>query len=125
MRKACALFLLLLYLLTNTEMHQFVRLPILLDHYQEHRALKNDISFLEYLSLHYFTYDEHNHNHQDLPFKHGHCTVIHMVLAVVPNVTPADFNAEEPVHNENISPEPQFHFSSLLASIWQPPKRLR
>ena len=55
--------------------HHWVHVPALLQHYEEHCAMeKNDMSFMDFLVLHYADTDHGTSegSHQDLPFKHDH-----------------------------------------------------
>jgi len=74
--KALSHWLLASFLAMNlTWGHDWVHLPQLVHHYQEHRAEQEGLSFLDFLAMHYAERD-HQHNdrsHEDLPFKtHQH-----------------------------------------------------
>ena len=124
MRKP-GIILLLLYLSTFTEMHQLMRLPVLFAHYQEHQSITVGISFLDYIVQHYLDESQPDHRHEDLPFKHRHCEILHLVVAVVPNITPSSFTPFSPGDIPLVSYEPQLHLTSVSASIWQPPRHQR
>jgi len=54
--------------------HDWVHLPQLWHHYQEHRAEQDGLSFIDFLAMHYAG-REHQHpdrSHEDLPFQAHH-----------------------------------------------------
>lgn len=53
MRKTLVILLIGIHLAGNTEAAQLLRLPQLLSHYFQHRQLDHDISFLQFISMHY------------------------------------------------------------------------
>ena len=55
MRKIAAIFFLTVLVLVQTPVQQFLKLPVLIAHFNEHRAENAGISFLEYIQLHYFS----------------------------------------------------------------------
>ena len=65
---SCILFL-SVHLFTNTELCQFAKLPVLLAHYQEHKALNAEISVVAFLRMHYFNGNPHDNTDMELPFK--------------------------------------------------------
>ena len=69
MRQRIAIFSLLIYSLSFTEFHQVLRLPLLVEHYQEHKAKVNSLSFWEFLVLHYQSDVAHDDRDNRLPFK--------------------------------------------------------
>lgn len=65
-------FLLGAYLLVSTPATEVLKLPILVEHYLEHRAEAPEMGFWEYLELHYFNgieYDADYARDMQLPFK--------------------------------------------------------
>lgn len=65
-------FLLGSYLLVSTPAVELLKLPVLVEHYVEHRAESPEMGFWEYLSLHYFSgieYDADYARDMQLPFK--------------------------------------------------------
>lgn len=62
----------ILFLLSKTELHEFCKMPVLLEHYQQHKKNDPGLSFLDFLFLHYAgEHPEDNDNDEDnqLPFK--------------------------------------------------------
>jgi hypothetical protein len=124
MRRARAISLLLLYFLVNTELRELVRLPILFEHFSEHKQQNNHITFSEFIVLHYFSghlKDADLERHQQLPFTGIHCEELSASVALpvesfeeLPEITYATLNAGLYVS--------RFHSSLLQFTIWQPPK---
>ena len=53
MKQKLIIALLSLYLIASTEFHQVLRLPLLVEHYVEHHELVKDMTFWEFLVMHY------------------------------------------------------------------------
>jgi hypothetical protein len=70
-RRAAILFLVVLFL-AQTPVQQILKLPVLIEHYIEHRAANSGISFLHFIKLHYFSgnlrYGDYDRD-QQLPFR--------------------------------------------------------
>jgi hypothetical protein len=67
-----AILFLSLQLLTNTELCQLIKLPVLIEHYKEHGGIDNGISFFAFLKMHYFNGDAKDADYErdmQLPFK--------------------------------------------------------
>lgn len=54
--------------------HDWVHVPGLLKHYQEHRAENSALGFTDFLVMHYADaeHPESDGSHEDLPFSHHH-----------------------------------------------------
>ena len=54
--------------------HDWVHVPGLLKHYQEHKAEHSDLGFLDFLAMHYADAEHRDSDgsHEDLPFNHDH-----------------------------------------------------
>ncbi len=66
------LFLLVLYLATATPLAELVKVPVLFEHFQEHRQESPDISVLDFFRIHYFNGNERDADYSrdmQLPFK--------------------------------------------------------
>jgi len=64
-----AISLLVLYINSNTEFHEMLRLPILFEHYSQHKQQVSDISFWDFLVMHYQSDVSHDSDDNQLPFK--------------------------------------------------------
>jgi hypothetical protein len=71
MRKSVAALLFLAYALTNTELGQLLKLPLLVDHFQQHRQVEKELAFIDFLLTHYEAGEPDADYEQDmkLPFK--------------------------------------------------------
>lgn len=107
------------------DLHDLVKLPRLIEHYQQHKKKAINVSFLDFLNLHYGSeadrHDQEEHEeHEDLPFKSPDCTFTH-TLTVLPQ-----FKAPEIIQLVSEVTYANFYqsaFSSEVSqSIWQPPK---
>ena len=98
-----------------------LRMPILLEHYSEHKQKVSDISFWDFLVMHYKTDVSHDSDDNQLPFKDpGHSFTastlalpIHkMVLKETITLTKIDYSFS---YSETF-------IASHLSKIFQPPR---
>lgn len=124
-KKFLAISFLFIYLFSTTELHQFLKIPVLFEHFSEHRSKDKSLSFLNFLYLHYKNNTKDSDYNRDLklPFKTiDNCsTSIHIGLS-----TDLKLEIKEPIcffEKKEIS---NFYKSRLhpnyLNAIWQPPK---
>jgi hypothetical protein len=52
-KKGLAIFFLSIYLVSATEIKELLKIPFMLEHYQEHKAEDCKLSFTDFLSWHY------------------------------------------------------------------------
>ncbi|WP_285009655.1 hypothetical protein [Pedobacter faecalis] len=128
MKKLLNILLLTFYVFFCTELRELTKLPVLFQHYFEHKSLDNSISFLSYLEHHYgcvpHTDDDEERDNQ-LPFK-----TPDMFSGKVLTSTPPPSNSHllrvdhivldqaKRLSNDHIP------HSSYAGKIWQPPKGL-
>lgn len=124
-RKLLSIFFIAIVLSSSTELGQFLRFPILLWHFQEHQNKDKDISFVDFLRLHYEINDgekEFDPKDSSLPFKSCQYAVAAHFVALPPTricIPPKpiiSFSVNTPLFDDG-----QFH-SSYLSAVWQPPK---
>ncbi len=72
MKRVFAIGLLFFYLISFTEFSEVLRLPLLVEHYIEHKDKVADLSFLEFLGMHYKNDVAHDDQDMSLPFKDCH-----------------------------------------------------
>jgi len=75
MKKSIAILMLGLYLFSTTEAHQLLKLPILVQHFFQHKTENGDTTFLSFLKMHYsdkVVYDDDYATDMQLPFKAHH-----------------------------------------------------
>ena len=70
------------------------KLPFILQHYNEHQTQNSNISFWDFLNLHYFDANHKNSDpsHNDLPLQHSHS-----ITVLDKTFTPIFFNLKEVV----------------------------
>ena len=122
MNKLIAYFLISVFMCANTSIGQLLKVPNLIEHYNEHKneLTTDSISFMDYIVSHYSKNADNNHDHEDLPFKTLDnssntlfaFSIITYQIQVVKSI---------------ISTQKKFFYnksfkSNLIASIWLPPK---
>lgn len=124
MNKKAAYIFLAIYLLGATELSQLLKIPLLIEHYTEHKLDNGNLSLLSFMYMHYVgddgdTTDEQKD--QNLPFKSAHFQMQNTVVFAV-------FKYELPkiIVNLNRSVWPVMQSNSLstiaLGSLFRPPR---
>ena len=124
MNKKAAYIFLAIYLLGATELSQLLKIPLLIEHYTEHKLDNGNLSLLSFMYMHYVgddgdTTDEQKD--QNLPFKSAHFQMQNTVVFAV-------FKYELPkiFVNMNRSVWPVMQSNSLstiaLGSLFRPPR---
>ncbi len=125
-RKAIPFFLLSIYLVGSTELHQLLRLPVFFEHYQEHKELNVHIGLIDFIAIHYFNGNARTPDYardQQLPFKNDKCPEATISIAL-----PPDDLAETPVQvrrggsRNDVLFKSVFNGTTFHFSIWQPPR---
>ncbi|WP_031527501.1 hypothetical protein [Dyadobacter crusticola] len=124
MKKLILHFMLTVLILDTTSLYQVFKVPTLIRHYVEHKALNQDISFLDYLSMHYWG-DDLNDNDDEkdmqLPFKKFE--IQHTSFLFVPFSNTFTFkNTFWPVKADYGPDKPQGHYNAALGSLFRPPR---
>lgn len=108
-----------------TELSQLLKVPVLIEHFVKHKAENPKLSFIGFLSMHYFNGNPHDQDYdQDmrLPFK-SHNTCINILSLSSPLQSDLDFKII--LYPEEIKlrfPSEIDYASQCMQSIWQPPK---
>ncbi|HPZ87673.1 MAG TPA: hypothetical protein PLQ32_06195 [Flavihumibacter sp.] len=125
MTRRIAIFFAVVFLFGQTELHQVLKMPVLVNHFLEHRAENPHISFLFYLKEHYHKHtimDNDEQRDRQLPFNSHDCM---SASAQVCMEEPAAFLLpvpEETIDRQyNITPD-CFLLNNHAHSIFQPPK---
>lgn len=124
MKRWLAVILLSLYLCSTTEFCQFLKIPILIEHYFEHKAINPDITVYAFLKLHYDhpIKDADWQTDQKLPFiaHHDFSTV---VFTINPRFSLEIKKDSLPIFSKKISAYNDAVLDwEIINSIWQPPK---
>ena len=122
MNKLIAYFLISVFMCANTSIGQLLKVPNLIEHYNEHKneLTTDSISFIDYIVSHYSKNADNNHDHEDLPFKtldNSSSTLFAFSIITY----------QIQVIKSLISTQKKFFYnksfkSNLIASIWLPPK---
>lgn len=125
MKKTLVLFILSLFLFSNTGLREMVKLPVLFAHYFEHKELDSSITFLTYLMDHYNSVP-HTDNDEDrdnqLPFKSVHFAgvfspaIATIYISQLKKPVAAVIKGQHPVYTDCFVP------GAAGGKIWQPPK---
>lgn len=126
MKKVTAILLFAIYCLTATELGQLLKLPKLIEHFAEHTQEDADVTFADFLAMHYnpdAPKDDDHEKDKQLPFKEHNTsagTNWIMFTSVSSSVIFTPTNAKVAEHFILYSED--FISSSLSALVWQPPK---
>ena len=122
MNKLLSFFLIFIFLCANTSIGQLLKVPNLINHYQQHKMelATNAVSFSDYLFSHYSNKTGSSKEHKDLPFKTFDTSVIVLF-------TNSPFSYQISVVKQLIASCEKFFYnetftSNLIISIWLPPK---
>lgn len=111
-----------MYVFSFTEMHQLLKLPVLVEHFIEHKSLSGTLTFFDFLELHYTSETNHDTHDHELPFKDfDHCVTVQTM--VIPSVKIE--LTEELIPNTKVAYTTFYKQSipsSHLSEIWQPPR---
>ncbi len=126
MIKCIAILFLFIYLLGATPLGQLCKLPMLIEHYQEHQKENKDISFLSFLKMHYFNGDPKDADYEDdmkLPFKTIDVNTALLAFVAFENPT---FKLERSIFIElrvnKTTSSDSWHTNKYLSAIWKPPR---
>ena len=87
MRKIISIFLLAIYMLCFSELPQLLKIPVLIQHYTEHKAGDPSINFFDFISMHYsdiFEKDVDYQRDEQLPFRTTECLVYSISICEFP-----------------------------------------
>jgi len=113
-------------MISNHELCQFLKLPLLVQHYLEHREQNKNLGFVEFIGNHYAKNEsnqQERNQHKHLPFKcHDECIGISFPVTIGSSVT---ISIHSPLHiyrSVNTVHYQTIVASAYLSTIWQPPK---
>lgn len=122
MRRLAAIGMLVLHVSLFTEVPELLRVPILIDHFMEHRSQVPEMSFFQFLGMHYKTDVSHDSTDDELPFKDCCRVVTNAMFTTLANLS---FDLEIPLSSctqEFCSSYHSFIPSTGLDEIFQPPR---
>jgi hypothetical protein len=120
--RTISIFLLTIHFFAATELTQLFKLPVLLEHFNQHQQKDKTLSFGTFLYQHYVA-DQNNGDHDELPF-HSHDSCITLSVSVCPPTFLVGIDVPvvymETRHNTIFSD--QSIPLTYLSTIWQPPR---
>jgi hypothetical protein len=126
LKKFTAILLLTAYLFSTTELHQLLKLPLVFEHFAEHRKENKNISFLQFLDLHFMHGSPRDKDYSEdmkLPFKTADSCTATISPVLMPQLVQAlGIPVIIPTETKVRILDAWFNPSSYLSSIWQPPK---
>lgn len=127
MRRVVAILFLTVVLFTATPMQQLLKLPVLVQHYYEHKNDDTALTLLSFLELHYLSShddnDGDNNRDQQLPFKTTDINVAASFLNALPGNNTALTISPNITTKQGLTLADETIVSSqYLSAIWQPPK---
>jgi hypothetical protein len=128
LKKLTTIFFLAVYLFATTDAYQLLKLPVVFQHFAEHRAENKNIKFLEFLDMHYMhgsPKDADYERDMQLPFKKACPDCVSCIAAAAFVPLTVHYYIEKPIRitkQKNYIIQDQLLISSYLANIWQPPK---
>ncbi|AZA77119.1 hypothetical protein EG359_06670 [Chryseobacterium joostei] len=126
-KKLISILLLSLYLVSTTELYQLLKMPLLIEHYIQHKNLNPEMSLTAFLKTHYDhpVKDSDHDQDQRLPFV-SHASLLSVVFTINSYL---DFYSTEKVYNAREVKKPLYksvlYNKEILNSIWQPPRFLQ
>ncbi|SDL55639.1 hypothetical protein SAMN04487898_12090 [Pedobacter sp. ok626] len=103
-----------------------MKLPIFFDHYAEHKILSPNISFFDFLTMHYVNDNAKDIDHErdmQLPFKASNNFSAPITLAFIPDSTVSfHLNSLQITSSKIYISDDYFIPSDFMPGIWQPPK---
>lgn len=124
MKKWISILLLTCYLVSTTELYQLLKIPVLIEHFLEHKGDNPETTLSSFFKMHYDNpaQDEDYQTDQKLPFV-THSSHLVLVFTVNPDFFIEIKKQILPDHHQKIhSYDDDFYNKDAFNSIWQPPK---
>lgn len=105
-----------------TELHQLLKLPVLVSHFMEHRSANSDLGFGEFIAMHYATNHDHDSRDKELPFKSfcdSACASAVYLPAAYSLTIQQPVLFDEIIFGEYLPPNNGSNFQRI---VWQPPR---
>lgn len=125
MKKLASISLLILFLVSTTELYQLFKIPQLIEHYFEHKALNSEMTLTAFLKTHYDhpVKDGDYGKDQKLPFI-IHAKPLNLIFTL--NIG-FRFDAHQEsfvniISHKMPSKDEDFCFKGFLNSVWEPPR---
>lgn len=119
MRRAVASVIILFYMMSSTEFHQALKLPLLVEHFLEHSS-RAEMTFVQFLVMHYETDVAHDDTDMKLPFKDCQHSSLSQTAVVHPKLMLMEPLAE--FRSQISTFYSEFATSSVTIDFFQPPR---
>jgi hypothetical protein len=116
--------ILTIVILDTSPLYQVLKVPSLIRHYTEHKAINENISFVDFLSMHYWgddLDDDDDEKDMQLPFKKFEIQHINFI----PTFSASSFtfkNTTWPVEHNYGPDKPQGNYNAALGALFRPPR---
>lgn len=124
-KKFLPILFLSIYLISATEMSQLLKMPLLVQHYLEHKEENHSITIWQFLYMHYALENAKDTDNKDmkLPFKTS-TNISYSIALGLPNKLDFDIKPKTPLIEikKIYYYQSDFASSNFLSFIWQPPK---
>ncbi len=116
--------ILTIVILDTSPLYQVLKVPSLIRHFTEHQALNHNISFVDFLAMHYWG-DDLNDNDDEkdmqLPFKKFEIQQTNFVPLPAPSLFHFK-NTSWPSKSHYGPDQPQVQYHAVLGSLFRPPR---
>lgn len=116
--------LLIVEVLDVTALSEVFKIPILYQHFVEHKTLNQQLTFVDFMSMHYWgedIKDDDDERDMQLPFKKIDLNLLHFLF--IPTLkTFACSNKDVPIDTTYGQALSQVHFNPVLDSLFRPPQ---
>lgn len=112
-----------IHLCSVTELHELFKIPVLIEHFSEHKCKDKSLSFSDFIYSHYTNDVPEHDTDTKLPFK-SHVDIVQPSALIASNVIEIEQITSflTLTHEVNLPKSTFFISTSHLSSIWQPPK---
>ena len=125
MKKVVSISFLIVFLLANTELHELLKVPLLLEHYILHKQEDKNQSFLTFIYKHYVSVQDHFHlqnDHDGLPLKTKDCIkynpgIVSFLLIPYARLQEVLYQLKQRIFFKKV-----FLSNVNQGNIWQPPQ---
>ncbi len=128
MKKLFSILFLSIYLFTAIQLNEYLKIPVLVEHFSEHKQENPKLSLWDFICEHYShveVFDADYEKDMKLPFKSNHsCCSCSSIFTFLSAIQTFDFENKS-FQNEYKKPNFGYTFSFISnfhSSIWQPPK---
>lgn len=125
MKKLIRNIILTIVILDTTSLYQVMKLPSLIRHFIEHKALDHDIDFIDYMSMHYGGQDiDDNDDEKDmqLPFKKVENTHANFLFHSGSESFSFLQDTLVGIMSKYGPDKPQLTYNTTLGSLFRPPR---